>query len=218
MSENREREERRPGPGPGGPGRGSRGMMEHAKAKDAKGTFKRLLKYISEHIGRIVLISILCAVSALISILITRLAGIAVDDYIAVGDMQGLARLVGVSLLLYAVTTVCSYFQNTNMIYVAQKTSFKLRKDLFDCLCELPLKYFDTHSSGDIMSRLTNDTQRLADTIGWSLVDLCWGAVYLVACAVRMLTINWRLGLIVMLVLPPLAVISWKFQKAILAA
>ena len=52
MSENREREERRPGPGPGGPGRGPRGMMEHAKAKDAKGTFKRLLKYISEHIGR----------------------------------------------------------------------------------------------------------------------------------------------------------------------
>ena len=106
MSENREREERRPGSGPGGPGRGPRGMMEHAKVKDAKGTFKRLLKYISEHIGRIVLISILCAVSALISILITRLAGIAVDDYIAVGDMQGLARLVGVSLLLYAVTTV----------------------------------------------------------------------------------------------------------------
>lgn len=103
MSENREREERRPGPG--GPGRGPRGMMEHAKAKDAKGTFKRLLKYISEHIGRIVLISILCAVSALISILITRLAGIAVDDYIAVGDMPGLARLVGVSLLLYAVPT-----------------------------------------------------------------------------------------------------------------
>ena len=89
MSENREREERRPGPGPGGPGPGPRGMMEHAKAKDAKGTFKRLLKYISEHIGRIVLISILCAVSALISILITRLAGIAVDDYIAVGDIPG---------------------------------------------------------------------------------------------------------------------------------
>ena len=59
MSENREREERRPGPGPGGPGPGPRGMMEHAKAKDAKGTFKRLLKYISEHIGRIVLISII---------------------------------------------------------------------------------------------------------------------------------------------------------------
>ena len=67
MSENREREERRPGPGPGGPGPGPRGMMEHTKAKDAKGTFKRLLKYISEHIGRIVLISILCAASALIS-------------------------------------------------------------------------------------------------------------------------------------------------------
>lgn len=202
MSENREREERRPGPGPGGPGRGPRGMMEHAKAKDAKGTFKRLLKYISEHIGRIVLISILCAVSALISILITRLAGIAVDDYIAVGDMPGLARLVGVSLLLYAVTTVCSYFQNTNMIYVAQKTSFKLRKDLFDCLCELPLKYFDTHSSGDIMSRLTNDVDNVSNTLSQSVTQLFSGVINVVGTLVAMIMLSPLLTLISMLTMP----------------
>ena len=202
MSENREREERRPGPGPGGPGRGPRGMMEHAKAKDAKGTFKRLLKYISEHIGRIVLISILCAVSALISILITRLAGIAVDDYIAVGDMPGLARLVGVSLLLYVVTTVCSYFQNTNMIYVAQKTSFKLRKDLFDCLCELPLKYFDTHSSGDIMSRLTNDVDNVSNTLSQSVTQLFSGVINVVGTLVAMIMLSPLLTLISMLTMP----------------
>lgn len=200
MSENREREERRPGPG--GPGRGPRGMMEHAKAKDAKGTFKRLLKYISEHIGRIVLISILCAVSALISILITRLAGIAVDDYIAVGDMPGLARLVGVSLLLYAVTMVCSYFQNTNMIYVAQKTSFKLRKDLFDCLCELPLKYFDTHSSGDIMSRLTNDVDNVSNTLSQSVTQLFSGVINVVGTLVAMIMLSPLLTLISMLTMP----------------
>ena len=200
MSENREREERRPGPG--GPGRGPRGMMEHAKAKEAKGTFKRLLKYISEHIGRIVLISILCAVSALISILITRLAGIAVDDYIAVGDMPGLARLVGVSLLLYAVTTVCSYFQNTNMIYVAQKTSFKLRKDLFDCLCELPLKYFDTHSSGDIMSRLTNDVDNVSNTLSQSVTQLFSGVINVVGTLVAMIMLSPLLTLISMLTMP----------------
>lgn len=208
MSENREREERRPGPGPGGPGRGPRGMMEHAKAKDAKGTFKRLLKYISEHIGRIVLISILCAVSALISILITRLAGIAVDDYIAVGDMPGLARLVGVSLLLYAVTTVCSYFQNINMIYVAQKTSFKLRKDLFDCLCELPLKYFDTHSSGDIMSRLTNDVDNVSNTLSQSVTQLFSGVINVVGTLVAMIMLSPLLTLISMLTMPLMFLIT----------
>ncbi len=208
MSENREREERRPGPGPGGPGRGPRGMMEHAKAKDAKGTFKRLLKYISEHIGRIVLISILCAASALISILITRLAGIAVDDYIAVGDMPGLARLVGVSLLLYAVTTVCSYFQNINMIYVAQKTSFKLRKDLFDCLCELPLKYFDTHSSGDIMSRLTNDVDNVSNTLSQSVTQLFSGVINVVGTLVAMIMLSPLLTLISMLTMPLMFLIT----------
>ena len=134
------------------------------------------------------LISILCAVSALISILITRLAGIAVDDYIAVGDMPGLARLVGVSLLLYAVTTVCSYFQNTNMIYVAQKTSFKFRKDLFDCLSELPLKYFDTHSSGDIMSRLTNDVDNVSNTLSQSVTQLFSGVINVVGTLVAMIS------------------------------
>ena len=71
---------------------------------------------------------------------------------------------------------------------------------------------------GYLMSRMTNDTQRLADTIGWSLLDLCWGAVFLVACSVQMFLLNWKLALVVMLVLPPLAVISWKFQKGILEA
>ena len=66
------------------------------------------------------------------------------------------------------------------------------------------------------MSRLTNDTQRLGDTIGWSILDLCWGAVFLVSCTIQMLLLNWRLTLVILLVLPPLAVISWKFQKGIL--
>ena len=114
------------------------------------------------------------------------------------------------------VATIFGFLRQCGIVETG--TCYLIRKLGFQKLQELPFSYYDRMPVGYLMSRLTNDTQRLADTIGWSLVDLCWGAVYLVACAVRMLTINWRLGLIVMLVLPPLAVISWKFQKAILAA
>ena len=86
----------------------------------------------------------------------------------------------------------------------------------FRKLQELPFSYYDRMPVGYLMSRLTNDTQRLGDTIGWSILDLCWGAVFLVSCTIQMLLLNWQLTLVILLVLPPLAVISWKFQKGIL--
>ena len=68
------------------------------------------------------------------------------------------------------------------------------------------------------MSRMTSDTQRLGETIGWSLLDLAWGAVMIVASSVTMFLLNWKMTLIVLLVVPPLALVSWVFQQRILKA
>ena len=160
------------GPGPGGPGGPHGRSMERVRAKDAKGTMRRLLKYVSEHIAKIVIISILCAVAAVITIVATRLAGVAVDSYISQGDMPGLLRICGLLLVIYLVNVGCSYFQNIFMVDVAQLTSAKLRRDLFAKLGTLPLKYYDTHSSGDIMSRLTNDVDNVSNTLSQSVTQL----------------------------------------------
>jgi len=71
---------------------------------------------------------------------------------------------------------------------------------------------------GYLMSRMTSDTQRLAETIGWSLLDLAWGVVMLVAAGITMFLLNWKMSLVVLLVVPPLAVVSWWFQQRILKA
>ena len=71
---------------------------------------------------------------------------------------------------------------------------------------------------GYLLSRMTTDTQRLADTIGWSLLDLVWGVIFLVMCSMQMFLLNAKLAAVIVLVLPPLAVISMYFQKKILAA
>ena len=181
------------GPGPGGPG--GRGAVP-VRAKDAKGTMKRLLKYVSEQLPRVILISVLCAVTALISILTNRIAGVAIDDYIAVGDMAGLGKLCLGMLAIYLVNIVCSYLQNTNMIVVAQKTSFKLRKDLFAALSRLPLKYFDSHSSGDIMSRLTNDVDNISNTLSQSVTQLFSGIINIIGTLAAMLLLSPILTLI----------------------
>ena len=187
-------------PGPGGP-RGPHGMMP-AKAKDAKGTFKRLMKYMSEQIGRVIFISILCAITALISILTNRLAGVAIDDYIAVGDMAGLGRLCLGLLGIYAINVMCSYLQNMSMITVSQQTSFKMRKDLFAALNKLPLKYFDSHSSGDIMSRLTNDVDNVSNTLSSSITQLFSGLINVFGTLIAMILLSPVLTLISAVTIP----------------
>ena len=193
-----------PGPGPGGPGpRGPHGMMMMpVKAKDAKGTLKRLLKYMSEQVGRVIFISILCAITALISIMTNRLAGVAIDDYIDVGDMAGLGRLCLGLLAIYVVNVICSYLQNVNMITVSQQTSFKMRKDLFAAMSKLPLEYFDSHSSGDIMSRLTNDVDNVSNTLSSSITQLFSGLINVFGTLIAMILLSPVLTLISAVTIP----------------
>ena len=201
------------GPGPGGPGGPhGRGAMP-VRAKDAKGTMKRLLKYVSEQLPRVILISVLCAITALITILTNRIAGIAIDDYIAVGDMAGLAKLCLGLLAIYVVNVACSYLQNINMIIVAQKTSFKLRKDLFAALSRLPLKYFDSHSSGDIMSRLTNDVDNISNTLSQSVTQLFSGIINIIGTLAAMLLLSPILTIISMIAIPLMLIITRTIAK-----
>ena len=93
---------------------------------------------------------------------------------------------------------------------------YTIRRQAFRKLQELPFSYYDRMPVGYLMSRMTSDTQRLGETIGWSLLDLAWGAVMIVASSITMFLLNWKMTLVVLLVVPPLAVISWWFQQRIL--
>ena len=178
--------------------------------------WQKLIKIAKPYHKNLIAVILFMAVSAIIDVIMPNMNAYAIDVFIANQSTAGLVGFVVAYALLTAVQvgTIFGFLRQCGIVETG--TCYLIRKLGFQKLQELPFSYYDRMPVGYLMSRLTNDTQRLADTIGWSLVDLCWGAVYLVACAVRMLTINWRLGLIVMLVLPPLAVISWKFQKAIL--
>jgi len=178
----------------------------------------KLLKIAKPYHKNLFLVVAFMSVSAIMDVLLPRMNAYAIDVFIANNTTDGLLQfaLVYMGMLAVQVTTIFGFIHQSG--YVETGVCYLIRKQGFRKLQELPFSYYDRMPVGYLMSRLTTDTQRLADTIGWSLVDLCWGAVFLVACSVQMLVLNWKLALVVMLVLPPLAVISWKFQKGILSA
>ena len=175
----------------------------------------RIAKPYHKNLGLIVLFMGVCAI---MDVALPRMNAYAIDVYIANRSTAGIGGFVVAYILMTALQVVCIFGFLRQSGFVETSVCYLIRKLGFQKLQELPFSYYDRMPVGYLMSRLTNDTQRLADTIGWSLVDLCWGCVFLVACTVQMLVLNWRLTLVVLLVLPPLAVISWKFQKGILEA
>ena len=180
--------------------------------------WKKLLHIAKPYHKNLYIVAAFMSVSAILDVLFPMMTSYAIDNFITGQTMQGIPAFIGVYLAMLAFQVISIFVFLRQSGYVETGTCYTIRKLGFQKLQELPFSYYDRMPVGYLMSRLTNDTQRLADTIGWSLLDLCWGAVFLVCCSIQMFLLNWRLALVVILVLPPLAVISWKFQKSILAS
>ena len=97
---------------------------------------------------------------------------------------------------MYIVSTISTFIQNKLMVNVAQSTSYKIRKDLYEKMQDLPISYYDTHSSGDLMSRLTNDIDNINTTLSQSLTQLISGIINVVGMLIAMLMLNPYLTLI----------------------
>ena len=199
--------------------------------------WKKLLHYAPQYHKHLIALAVFMAVNALVDVAFPLLTSYAIDYLIpqnpapaatlAGRAVEWAARLFGGSrmsgfilvyglLLAVSVGTIYAFLHLGSLIEVG--VCYEIRRQGFRKLQELPFSYYDRMPVGYLMSRMTSDIQRLAETIGWSLLDLCWGVVMLLMCSATMLSINWRLGLAVMLVLPPLGLISVWFERRILQA
>ena len=184
--------------------------------------WKKILRYAKEYHGDLVRLACVMAVTAGCDVVFPLMTTYAIDHFIPAlgrpGTMEGMGGFVAayLGLLLLQVAAIFYFLYLGGKIEVG--VCYTIRRQAFRKLQELPFSYYDRMPVGYLMSRMTSDTQRLAETIGWSLLDLAWGVVMLIAASVTMLVLNWKMALIVMLVVPPLAVISWWFQQRILKA
>ena len=182
------------------------------------GLWKKLLKLASPFRRNLWTIAVTMVFSALIDVAMPMMNAYAIDTFIRDKTTAGIPLFAVLYTLLIAVQVffIVLFIRESGKVETGM--CYHIRRLGFRKLQELPFSYYDRMPVGSLMSRLTHDTQRLGDTIGWSLVDLCWGVAFLVLCSAQMLILDWRMALAVMLVLPPLALISWKFQKGILAS
>ena len=181
-------------PGPHGPGGGQR--HGYQKPKDMKGTIKKLLSYMGHYRGAMVLVAVCLVVSSGASVLSSYLLKPVINDYILPGDFAGLIRMLCVLGGAFALSAACSYAYARIMVHIAQNTVSAIRRDLFNHLQSLPLRYFDTHQSGDLMSRCTNDIDTISEMINSSFANLISCALTFLGTIAMMLYLNWVLTLI----------------------
>ncbi|MBT5903199.1 MAG: ABC transporter ATP-binding protein [Opitutaceae bacterium] len=122
------------------------------------------------------------------------------------------AVYLGITVLI-CLAVWCFIFLAGN---ISNRLAHDIRRDSFDRLQELEFSFFDTRPVGWLISRLTSDCDRLARTIGWGFLDIVWGFSFVVMIAISLLVLNWQLGLIVLAIVPPLAIVSRYFQKKLL--
>ncbi len=188
------------------PGRGPRGRGVE-RPKDAKGTFIRLLKYFAPYKWSIV--------GGLLCLLVSSLAGVSsnyflkpvINDIIVplIGkehpDLTKFVEMLIVMGVIYAAGTIAAYFQSRLLSDMAANVQEKIRYELFEHMQELPIKYYDTHSTGDLMSRYTNDLGTIRQMASQSLPQLINSIVTFVGVFFTMIMLNWKLMLIVIAML-----------------
>ena len=211
-----------------GPGRHGHGGHGFQRPKDMKGTFKKLMHYVGRYKGSLVLVAVCLIVSSAASVATSYMLKPLLNNYIIPGDFPGLFRMLLLMGGLFALSSLCSYAYARIMVHVAQHTVAALRQDLFDRLQELPIRYYDRHQSGDLMSRFTNDIDTVSEMLNSSFASIISNVLTFVGTVVMMLVLNPWLTLITFLFLGLMAVVvktvggrsrtSFQRQQAALGA
>ena len=183
-----------PPPSPHGPGHGPRGGFR--KPKNMRGTLRKLMRYLGRYKAHLTLVVVLLFISSACTVGGSYLIKPLINDYILPGDFPGLARMLGVMALVYIVGAVCSFGYARIMVHVSQNTVAKIRTELFDKMQELPLRYFDANTHGELMSRYTNDIETVSEALNNSFASVISCSLNFLGTIAMMLVLSPVLTLI----------------------
>lgn len=190
---------------PMGP-RGPKGMKGGPKSKDPMKTLKRLLAFIMKRYKFRYLFVIVCiAISSVVQVIGTMFMRTLIDDYILpmvdgrLTSFQPLIQALTTIACVYLLGIICTYTYNLVMMYISQGVLKDIRDEMFAHMETLPIKYFDTHQHGDIMSHYTNDTDTLRQMVSQSIPNLFSSAITLISTVISMLILSVPLTLLVFL-------------------
>jgi len=203
-------ESKRNAPRPHGPGRG---MMPTEKAKDFKGSFKKLISYLSPFKFKILIVVIFAALSTVFTIVGPKILAKATDELTAglmriiTGAAEGIdfgyiAKVLLFLVGLYALSALFSYIQGFTMSGVSAKVSYNMRRAIMEKIDRLPVSYFHKTSQGDVLSRITNDVDTLSQSLNQSITQLITSVCSIIGVLIMMLSISWQLTLVALCIVP----------------
>ncbi len=211
MSKNKRRVSR-PGRRAHGPMGGIKGGFE--KPEDFKGTFFKLLNYLRPYRLKLIIVIIFAIGSTIFAIIAPKILGLAttaifdglVSKISGVEgggiDFQYIGKVIWILISLYLLSSIFSYIQGFIVTGVAQRVSYNLRREISEKINRLPLKYFDSVTHGDVLSRVTNDVDTVSQSLNQSMSQIITSATTLVGVLVMMMSISWQMTITALLILP----------------
>ena len=199
-----------PGPGRRGPMRGGMGPGE--KAKDFKGTIRKLMGYLSRYKIALVFVVIFAIGSTIFNIVGPKVLGKATTEIyngliskVSGGsgiDFTKIGHIMLILLALYIASALFSFIQGYIMTGISQKLTYRLRKEISEKINRLPMNYFDKMTHGEILSRITNDVDTLSQSLNQSATQLITSVTTIIGVLVMMLSISPLMTIIALLILP----------------
>ncbi len=207
------------GMGPGGPP----GMMPGEKARDFKGTMKKLVSSLARYKIGFLFMLIFAIGSTIFSIIGPTIMGDATTEIFnglirKLGggsgiDFDKVAKILITLITLYGVSALFSFVQGWIMTGIAQKVTYKFRKDISEKVHRMPMNYFDTTSHGEILSRVTNDIDTLGTSLNQSLSQLITSVVSIIGVLIMMLRISVPMTLLALIILPLSGIVVGRVVK-----
>jgi ATP-binding cassette subfamily B protein len=199
--------------GRGGMGPGGMMMGGGQKAKNLKGTLRNLLAYMRPYQLQVIVVLFFAIASTIFTIIGPKILGNATTElfkgilakvqHTGGGINYGyIGHIIVILLILYIISAACSYVQGWLMTGVAMKVTYRFRKDISQKIDRLPLKYFDTRTYGEVLSRVTNDVDTVGNTLNQSLTQVITSITMLIGVVVMMLTISWLMTLVALVIIP----------------
>lgn len=200
------------GPRMGGPMGGHMMGGPVAKARDFKGTMKKLIEYLGAYRGLIIVVFIFAVFSTAASIAGPKILGNATTKLFegVMAELNGtgeidfayIGRIALITLGLYLVSALFAYIQGWIMANVSTDIAYRFRRDLSEKMNRMPLRYFDGTTHGEVLSRITNDVDTLNQTLSQSLTQIITSLVTVVGVLIMMLSISWQMTLVALVVIP----------------
>ncbi|MFN2184790.1 MAG: ABC transporter ATP-binding protein [Anaerolineae bacterium] len=201
------------GRGPMGGRHGPMAMMRGEKARDFRGTMRKLIQYLGAYRLAIVIVILFAVASTVFTIIGPKILGKATTKLFegVMGEISGtgtgidfgyIGQILLVTLALYLASSLFSFIQGWIMSHISTDVTYQFRKDIADKINRMPFKYFDTTSQGEVLSRITNDVDTVNQTLNQSLSQIITSVVSVIGVLVMMLTISWQMTLVALLIVP----------------